>query len=70
MFMAFANALDAESPNPDCADILREPFAKLEGYGARLALPLQLCWAVRGEAHGGAVDERSVLGATALVHYF
>jgi hypothetical protein len=69
-FVECANALYTELADPDFPDTLRGPFAKLEGYGARLALLLQLCRVVCEEAHGEAVDERSVLAAAALLHYF
>jgi Protein of unknown function (DUF3987) len=69
-FIEFANALYAELAEPDFPETLRGPFAKLEGYGARLALLLHLCRYVCGDAHTEQVDERSVLGAAALVHYF
>jgi Protein of unknown function (DUF3987) len=69
-FVEFANALYAELADPDCPDMMRGPLAKLEGYGARLALLLHLCRCVCGEAHGEHVDEGSVLGASALVDYF
>jgi hypothetical protein len=50
--------------------MLRGPFSKLEGYGARPALLLHLCQLVCGEAPLEGVDKVSVLGAVALVHYF
>jgi integrase len=37
-FIACANALYTEVADPHFPDTLRGPFAKLEGYGARLAL--------------------------------
>jgi hypothetical protein len=69
-FVACANALYTELADPHFPDTLRGPFAKLEGYGARLALLVQLCRLVCEEAHGEAVDERSVLAADTLVQYF
>jgi hypothetical protein len=69
-FVAFANALYTELTDPECPEMMRGPFAKLEGYGARLALLLHLCRCACGEAHGEHVDEGSVLGASALVDYF
>jgi hypothetical protein len=69
-FVACVNALYAELADPDCPDMLRGPLAKLEGYGARFALLLQLCRCVCGEAQGEHVDEGSVLGASALMDYF
>jgi len=70
IFIEVANALYAELADPDFPDALRGPFAKLEGYGARLALILQCCRLVCGEATSEAVDEVSGLAAAALVHYF
>jgi hypothetical protein len=49
---------------------LRGPFAKFEGYGARLALILHEARLACGEATGANVDQPSVLGAAALIHYF
>jgi len=69
-FIEFANELYAELADPDFPEMLRGPFSKLEGYGARLALLLHLCRLVCGEAPLEAVDKVSVLGAVALVHYF
>ena len=69
-FVEFAHALYGELGASDFPETLRGPFAKLEGYGARLALLLQLCRWACGEAHSEGVDEGSVLGAAALVHYF
>ena len=69
-FVECANALYVELTDPDCPEMMRGPLAKLEGYGARFALLLQLCRCVCGDAHGEHVDEGSVLGAAALVDYF
>ena len=69
-FVECANALYAELTDPDCPEMMRGPLAKLEGYGARFALLLQLCRCVCGDAHGEHVDEGSVLGAASLVGYF
>ncbi len=69
-FIAFAIELYGELADPDFPEHLRGPFAKLEGYGARLALLLQLCRLACEETLGEAVDAHSVLGAAALVHYF
>lgn len=49
---------------------LRGPWAKLEGYAARLALILHLLRFVCGEAKSEQVDERSMSGAADLVDYF
>jgi hypothetical protein len=62
--------LYAQLADPALPDHLGGPYAKLEGYGARLALILHLCRIVTGEADHEAVDERSVTAATALIDYF
>jgi hypothetical protein len=49
---------------------LRGPWAKMDGYCARLALILQECRFAAGEAGGEEVDAVSVLGAAALIDYF
>jgi hypothetical protein len=69
-FVCAVNALYAQLADPALADLLRGPYAKLEGYAARLALILQLCRLVAGEAEHDAVDARSVTAATALIEYF
>jgi len=69
-FVCSVNALYAQLADPALADLLRGPYAKLEGYAARLALILQLCRLVAGEADHDAVDARSVTAATALIEYF
>ena len=61
------NVISAELADPECPDTLRGPLAKLEGYGARLALLVQLCRVVCEEAHGEAVDECSVQAADTLL---
>ena len=69
-FVDFANTLYGALSDPSLPPNLRGPFSKLEGYGARLALVLHLCRYVCQEVHHESVDERSVWGAAALVHYF
>ena len=62
--------LYAQLNSPDCPPHMRGPLAKLEGYGARLALILQLARRAAGQTAHENVEELSVLGAAALVHYF
>jgi len=50
--------------------MLRGPWAKLEGYCARLALVLHLTRLVCGEVQHEAIDDTSVFSAAALVDYF
>jgi hypothetical protein len=69
-FVCAVNALYAQLADPDLPAHLRGPYAKLEGYAARLALMLHLCRLVAGEADHEAVDARSVTAATALIEYF
>jgi len=56
--------------DPDLPDHLRGPYAKLEGYAARLALILQESHFAAREADNEAVDADSVVGAMALIQYF
>lgn len=70
VFVGWANAHHKEQTDPLFPENLRGPWAKLEGYCARLALILQACRYVAGEAEGEAIDEVSALGAAALVDYF
>jgi hypothetical protein len=69
-FVGFVNALYAQLADPELPEHLRGPYAKLEGYAARLALMLHLCRLVAGEADHEAVDARSVTAATTLIEYF
>jgi hypothetical protein len=69
-FVDFANDLYGHLADPLLPANLRGPLSKLEGYCARLALILHLCRYVCQEVRHENVDERSVLGAAALVHYF
>jgi Protein of unknown function (DUF3987) len=69
-FVEFAKALYAQLADPNLPEHLRGPYAKLEGYTARLALLLHLCRLVAGEADHDAVDARSVAAATTLIAYF
>jgi hypothetical protein len=52
---------------PDC---LRGPWSKLRGYGARLALIIQMMRLSARKADGEDVDGQSVSAADALVVYF
>jgi hypothetical protein len=49
---------------------LRGPWAKLEGYGARLALVVHVCRQVSGETESVDVDGPSMEKAAQLVRYF
>jgi hypothetical protein len=69
-FIEFANALYAELADPALPDHLRGPWAKLDGYGARVALILHLCRVACGEADTDEVDEPSVRGMVRLMDYF
>lgn len=51
-------------------DNLRGPWAKMEGYAARLALILHFLRFVCGEAQSEQVDDISMSGAADLVDYF
>jgi uncharacterized protein DUF3987 len=51
-------------------DNLRGPWAKMEGYAARLALILQLLRFVWDEAKSDEVDDTSMSGAADLIDYF
>jgi hypothetical protein len=69
-FIAFAEALYAELADPALPAEWRGPFAKFDGYGARVALILHLCRVVCGEADSEDVDEPSVRGMVRLMDYF
>jgi hypothetical protein len=60
----------AELNGDDLPENLHGPWAKLEGYGARLALVLHVCRFVMGETRSEDVDEVSMRGAALLVEYF
>lgn len=51
-------------------EYLRNPWAKLSGYCARLALIIQMARWACGEASDNEVDDVSVAAAIALVEYF
>ena len=50
--------------------MLRGPWAKLEGYCARLALVLHLTRLVCGEVQRESIDDISVFSAATVVDYF
>jgi hypothetical protein len=70
VFIAFANQLYAELADLDLPAEWRGPFAKLDGYGARVALILHLCRVVCNEADTEDVDEPSVRRMVRLKEYF
>ena len=70
VFIAFVNQLYAALADPHLPAEWRGPFAKFDGYGARLALILHLCRVVCGETDSGEVDEVSVRGMVRLMDYF
>jgi hypothetical protein len=55
---------------PRFPDNLRGPWAKLEGYAARLALIIHLCRREIGETSNHHVDEVSMAAAGDLIDYF
>lgn len=59
-----------EQEDPSFPDNLRGPWAKMEGYAARLALILHMCRIASGEVTSEDVDEYSMTGAAALIEYF
>jgi hypothetical protein len=66
----YVNRLAADLNSGAHPPALRGPWAKMEGYGARLALVLHVCHFTAGETTEVDVDERSVRGATRLAEYF
>jgi hypothetical protein len=69
-FVAWATSHYADLAAPELPANLRGPWAKLEGYCARLALVLHMARRVCGETQGEEVDDISVLSAAALADYF
>jgi hypothetical protein len=69
-YVELVSELYARLADPECPPHLRGPWTKLEGYAARLALILQCARLASGETEKEAVEEASVVGAGALVHYF
>lgn len=69
-FIEWVNSHHKELTDPLFPENLRGPWAKMEGYCARLALILQECRYVAGEASSEEMDEISVENAAALIDYF
>lgn len=69
-FIEWVNSHHKEQEDLLFPENLRGPWAKLEGYCARLALILQEARYVSGEAKSESVDAPSVEGAAALIDYF
>jgi hypothetical protein len=59
-----------EQTEESFAEHLKGPWAKMEGYCARLALIIHCCRLAAGEVKSEEIDEESVLSAWALVDYF
>lgn len=68
--MEWINDHYKEQEDPSFPDNLRGPWAKMEGYAARLALILHMCRIASGEVTSEDVDEYSMTGAAALIEYF
>lgn len=69
-WVGYINRLADDLNRPTHSEILRGPWAKLEGYGARLALVLHVCRGVMHEAAEMDIDETSMRAADRLVAYF
>jgi hypothetical protein len=69
-FVTWLQSHHTEQAAKDFPEHLCGPYAKLEGYCARLALILQECGVACHEAQQETVDEPSVRGAIALMNYF
>jgi hypothetical protein len=70
VFIAFASQFYAELADPHLPAEWRGPFAKFDGYGARVALILHLCRVVCEEGDTEEVDAPSVRGMVRLMEYF
>ncbi|HEX3037278.1 MAG TPA: YfjI family protein [Thermodesulfobacteriota bacterium] len=70
MWRAFINEHYAEQNNTPFPDNLCGPWAKMEGYAARLALILHVLRLACGETTEQNVDEFSMAGAADLIDYF
>jgi hypothetical protein len=68
-FVRFTNDLYAQLADPALADHLWGPYAKLEGYAARLTLIIHAARFIAGETVYEDVDAQSVRAAIALVDY-
>jgi hypothetical protein len=69
-WVSFVQRLASEINDSAFPRELRGPWAKLEGYGARLALVLHVCRLVMNETCAEDVDEISMQGADRLIAYF
>ena len=59
-----------EQAAEDFPKYLKGPWAKMEGYCVRLVLTLHLCRCAARESQSEEIDEESMAGAWALIHYF
>ncbi|MBY0528022.1 MAG: DUF3987 domain-containing protein [Gemmataceae bacterium] len=69
-WLRYEERLMADLNGKDLPDGLRGSWAKMEGYGARLALVLHVVRYVMGETQSADVDETSVTSAARLIEYF
>lgn len=69
-WVGWYNAHCREEQSDQLPEYLRNPWAKLRGYCARLALIMQMARWACGEAGDSEVDDVSVAAAIALVEYF
>jgi hypothetical protein len=69
-WVAYAEQLAATLNSPEHPPQLRGPWAKMEGYGARLALVLHVCRQAASATCPDDVDEQSMFGAARLIAYF
>jgi hypothetical protein len=66
----FATELAEEMNAADCPDVLRGPWAKMRGHGARLALILHLLHQVTNECTATEVTGVMIDKAAEIVRYF
>lgn len=69
-WVEYVRRLAADLNQAVLPEFLRGHWAKLEGYGARLALVVHVCRLVMGETASADVDECSMMHAARLVEYF
>lgn len=69
-WITWLNAHYAEQDVLEFPDSLRGPWAKMEGYAARLALILHICRLFCRETQHDDIDEISIAGAVKLITYF
>lgn len=69
-WIAWYNGHCREEESCELSEHLRNAWAKLSGYCARLALIIQMARWACGEASDGEIDETSVVSAITLVEYF